>query len=316
MGALIFTHGLTPSPRAYTVLHAYLCGDDPHMASAVTARLRGEEGLNDAVIARIAAEATASELRPAALSRIAEALEERIADCMTATGASRDQVESFGTALDKEAAGFERDPQETLRRIVVLTRDAVEASRLVEAQLRHTRQEADSLRSDLQRARRAAEQDHLTGLPNRRSFEGRLDAIVTGRGGADAVVGLIDIDDFKQVNDRFGHAAGDRVLKFVASFLRAQLRRKVMVARFGGEEFALVFPDGTLHDAMKELDGVRERLSQRTLIHQESGEQIGHVTFSAGLALLGGDPAQSLSSADGLLYEAKKAGKNRVSIGS
>ncbi len=308
IGTMIFAHGLTPSPRAYGVLHAYVSGEDVHTRAAVARQLHGTDGLSDAVVMRIAE--GHDEEQAVELARIAGALEARIADCLAAAGESRGGVETFGTALHAEAGRLSSDPQATLARVIGLTQAAVKASRLVEAKLHRAREEADALRQDLDRARRAAEHDHLTGLPNRRSFENRLRELVVDPDQRNAAVALLDIDDFKQVNDRFGHPAGDRVLKFVAAFLRSQLPIKVLVARYGGEEFALLFDGMAMDEAITILDGVRDRLSKRTLIHQDSGEGIGQVTFSAGVTPLGlGDP---LAAADLALYAAKNSGKNRV----
>jgi diguanylate cyclase len=304
IGTLIFSHALTPSPCTYGVLHAYVSGDDPGTGAAVAEQLRSEQGLTDASIARIAARN--DEAQAGALSRIADALEARIGDCLAAVGESRGTAETFGNALHVEAGRLSSDPQATIARIIGLTEAAVDAARLVEGQLHRAREEADALRNELHRARKAAEHDHLTGLPNRRSFEQRLREV----GGGDAVIALIDIDDFKQVNDRFGHPAGDRVLKFVAAFVRAGLPAEVLVARYGGEEFALLFTDMTLDEAVTALDAVRERLAQRSLVHQESGAPIGRVTFSAGVATAVGEGA--LTAADLALYAAKNRGKNQV----
>jgi diguanylate cyclase len=181
-------------------------------------------------------------------------------------------------------------------------------------QLERTRREADSLRRDLRQARRAAERDHLTGLPNRRALEAALRALDAGD--TPATVALCDIDDFKQVNDRFGHAAGDRVLRFVAGFLERELGGDVLVARHGGEEFACLFRRADSRAAMARLDTARERLSARSLVNQETGLAFDRVTFSAGVAPLGEDGgAAALAEADLALYAAKHAGKNRVCAG-
>ncbi|MEH3103471.1 MAG: GGDEF domain-containing protein [Sphingomonas phyllosphaerae] len=308
IGTLLFSHALTPSPCAYSVLHAYVSGEDPATGEAVAEQLRSGQGLSDASIARIAARNDAAQA--GALSRIADALEARIGDCLAAVGESRGSAETFGNALHVEAGRLSSDPQATIARIIGLTEAAVEAARLVEAQLHNARQEADALRNELHRARQAAEHDHLTGLPNRRSFEQRLRATIGGAEGGKAVVALIDIDDFKQVNDRFGHPAGDRVLKFVAAFVRAALPRDVLLARYGGEEFALLFTGMSLDQAAAALEKVRERLSQRSLVHQETGASIGHITFSAGISKVTDEDA--LTAADRALYAAKNRGKNQI----
>lgn len=313
IGDFLFAHGMTPSPHAFAVAHAYLSGEDVRTAAAVAERLRDHGTLTDAVIGQIAGVQAADPLGPETLARIAQALERRIADCVAAVNDTRGSAETFGSALDHEATRLADDPGATLARIVALTGEAVAATRLVEAQLRRAQQETDRLRSELHNARRAAERDHLTGLPNRRCFETRLHDLVADGGGEAAMVALCDIDDFKQINDRFGHSAGDRVLRFVAGFLRAQLGRKVVVARYGGEEFACLFAHSTPDAAQAALDAVRERLSRRSLVNQDNGEPMGHVTFSAGVSRFDRlDPPAALRRADLALYAAKGDGKNRV----
>lgn len=313
IGELIFAHALTPSPHAYAVAHAYLSGEDVTTAAAVTERLRDHGALTDEAVERIAAGGGEERLAPDTLAQIAAALEQRIADCLASVDRSRGSAETFGTALGHEATRLTDDPAATLQRILSLTNDAVATTRLVAAQLRHAQGETDRLRADLQHARRAAERDHLTGLPNRRCFEARLHELQREGNAAGAIVALCDIDDFKQINDRFGHPAGDRVLRFVARFLRTQLGRRAFVARYGGEEFACLFTRSTPDAAHAALDIVRERLSTRSLINQDTGQQIGHVTFSAGITRFdAADPLAALRRADLALYGAKGEGKNRV----
>ncbi|KAK0341039.1 hypothetical protein LTR94_028057, partial [Friedmanniomyces endolithicus] len=116
-----------------------------------------------------------------------------------------------------------------------------------------------------------------------------------------------------QINDRFGHPAGDRVLKFVAGFLEGQLGKAAIVSRYGGEEFACLFREADTLEARDLLDTVRERLSTRSLVNQETGEAMGSLTFSAGVAPVEGDrTAQAFHDADHALYTAKRSGKNMV----
>ena len=153
--------------------------------------------------------------------------------------------------------------------------------------------------------------DHLTGALNRRGLEEAhtREASRADRCGAPLSVALIDLDNFKRLNDTAGHAAGDRVLQQVSEVLRTTLRPQDLVARYGGEEFAVVFPDTRLDAALHALERVKRRLAEISLAAPTQCA----ATFSAGVALrVTGEPlAALLTRADGALYAAKRAGKNR-----
>jgi diguanylate cyclase (GGDEF)-like protein len=157
--------------------------------------------------------------------------------------------------------------------------------------------------------RSQAETDHLTGLLNRRAFQEQLGATLHGARRSSRPLGLvmIDIDHFKSVNDEHGHHTGDMALVAVADALRAAVREQDVVARLGGEEFALVLP-GTGSDASLQI---AERARARVAAHGELGIPL---TLSAGLACYpadGHDAEQLMRAADAALYEAKRAGRDR-----
>jgi len=141
----------------------------------------------------------------------------------------------------------------------------------------------------------SASTDSLTGLPNRRMLERAL-----GRLSADDTVIMLDLDHFKQVNDTFGHAAGDAVLRVFGRVLAGTVRSRDTVGRYGGEEFLIVLPSVEGADAF--LGRLRaEWLAKRPF----------PVTFSAGIAASAGDPDETVRLADQALYEAKKAGRDQ-----
>jgi diguanylate cyclase (GGDEF)-like protein len=152
--------------------------------------------------------------------------------------------------------------------------------------------------------------DPVTGLFNRRHFETRLEAEVerARRQGQDLAVLLIDIDDFKQVNDTRGHLEGDRTLREVADLLRAGVRIFDVCARYGGEEFVIVMPAASVGVAQQVSERIRARI-ERSFAHD-----LVPVTVSVGIGILakGTTADELLDAADGALISAKKAGKNRV----
>jgi diguanylate cyclase (GGDEF)-like protein len=159
-------------------------------------------------------------------------------------------------------------------------------------------------------ARQLADTDALTGLHNRRMFHETLAREVARAQRYSRTLGLIvlDLDDFKQVNDTFGHLAGDAVLAEVGERLRAVARSADVPCRIGGEEFAVILPESDLPDAEAVYQRLAEAVSARPIA------EVGTVHFSAGLAELrvDDDALSFFERADRALYQAKRDGKNRA----
>ncbi|BFI97213.1 MAG: hypothetical protein RSP_27230 [Rhodanobacter sp.] len=150
--------------------------------------------------------------------------------------------------------------------------------------------------------------DALTGLANRRALEARMPDICNGRPGTISLL-MVDIDHFKEINDRLGHGAGDRALRIVAEQLQTALRPGDFLARFGGEEFVAILEAGA-EEAMHVAERLRERL-ERTRFRSQ--DQPVRVTLSCGVATVQADdtPESVFDRADRALYQAKRAGRNR-----
>lgn len=185
----------------------------------------------------------------------------------------------------------------------IVTRDVTDLNRQ-RRELEHQLRTIELLRADLAEQ---AVRDHLTGLHNRRHLMSGLTRAVTA--GGSLSVALIDIDHFKNINDRYGHAVGDAVLIRVATLLSGATNPGELVARYGGEEFVLVLAGP---DAFTRVDALRDRVAA-TPIALGDGRTVT-VTFSAGVAARTGPetPEMLLESADTALYAAKNAGRNRV----
>ena len=184
------------------------------------------------------------------------------------------------------------------------------------------RSEATSLQME-----RLSRTDHLTGLSNRRSLYGSIEALMAEAAQAADAPGpaddppatpprtfslaLLDIDHFKSVNDSFGHATGDAVLCGVAEVLESFLRRRDLAGRWGGEEFVLVLPGVTLGTAVRIAERLRQGIGAARLLPGRS------VTASFGVtAWQPGDTLEALiGRADAAMYRAKHGGRNRVEVG-
>jgi diguanylate cyclase (GGDEF)-like protein len=158
--------------------------------------------------------------------------------------------------------------------------------------------------------------DPLTGLPNRRYAEDRLEQAIAiaARNGKSVVVALFDLDFFKLVNDRFGHPAGDHVLRQTAERMRRYFRLGDVAARFGGEEFLILFPESDVAGAMDRLRRFHTDFSARRM-HLPGSQDTLRVTSSVGVATYPADgesAAAVLEQADRRLYAVKHSGRNRV----
>ena len=163
---------------------------------------------------------------------------------------------------------------------------------------------------------RQAITDDLTGLVNRRRFLAVLDTEVERAAQLGSAIGviLIDLDDFKAVNDRFGHHSGDRVLAAFGSMLREHIRDVDLAARLGGEEFALLLPEVEGRDAVLVAERLRRSLSERPIASVEGNALSSTASFGVAQYRQGDTGEDLLRLADDALYRAKGDGKNRVCV--
>jgi diguanylate cyclase (GGDEF)-like protein len=174
--------------------------------------------------------------------------------------------------------------------------------------------------SGLQHQRRLSNADALTGAFNRRFLEHYLrnELARATRHKSSLAVAMVDVDHFKQLNDDFGHAAGDRVLRHIAQSLETAVRRTDLVARYGGEEFVVVLPESTAAQAMMRMERIREAVAASALPLDKhkarSSTPNVKVTISVGIASWPDDGRASIeliASADRRMYEAKTRGRNQ-----
>lgn len=186
-----------------------------------------------------------------------------------------------------------------------------------DAQAQHALQSAQSrinaLEAQLQEMNELIRADQLTGALNRRGLDEAFEREFarSARSGQALCAALLDLDNFKRINDEFGHAAGDAVLVHFAKIVGDSLRSMDVLARFGGEEFVILLPATSPADAMMIMGRIQRELAEQTCRYQ------GHalpVTFSAGAAVYHAGEAQQdlLNRADAALYKAKHAGKNQT----
>ena len=234
----------------------------------------------------------------------------------------------FHESVGRYAAVIER--ADTLEGLTGVVREMVEETRTVQSLVQQAQQRLQDehakatdlalrvteLEGAMKRLSDEVSTDQLTQISNRRgllvAFE--MERARQERFERPLSIGLIDIDNFKRLNDDLGHSAGDEALKSLASVIRNNLRPTDHVARYGGEEFVVLLPETTAEEGQQVLTRLQRTLTGGLFMHKE--QQV-FVTFSAGVALYRPDESieQTLERADQALYEAKHAGKNRTCIG-
>jgi diguanylate cyclase len=316
---LLIDNRLDPTPAHYAMAHRYLTGQDPEFNVSPERPLR-TEGLSPAASAAMVAERSV-ELSAADLHVIAAEAQARLVEVSGIVARSRHAAQDYGKALASNAADLEAGApaRAVVGPLTSRTRSMIDRTRGVEEQLRAACDEIRNLRDNLTEAQDLANRDALTGLPNRRALDLRLAAALAEahRSRRPLSIAMCDIDHFKAFNDRFGHQIGDEVIKLVAAGLAGDGRDNLFAARYGGEEFVVLFEGLDAITARAKIDNVRIAIGSRELRVHATGQALGKLTFSAGVAQFGpkdGDISAVLHRADAALYKAKRAGRNRVIV--
>lgn len=186
----------------------------------------------------------------------------------------------------------------------------------LDIRLKKAQAEAKGLRTELDVIRAESYTDELSNLKNRKWFDRRIvDEIdIANQKASPFCLAMLDLDNFKRINDEFGHQSGDRIIRWVGESLTNNLKGRDTAARYGGEEFSVLMPNTKLADAKSVLEQIRNQLASVDWTHAKSGRPIGKVTASIGVAELKHQESKEdlIERADKNLYEAKQSGKNRV----
>lgn len=324
IGTLLLAHSLPPVPDVYDLLWRYV-RDEDHDLSLTVDRAVADGRFNLSVISELRrshgcdrdSDIAASEIAAllAAAHDQAEALSQRIE-------IGRIDLADYGRAIADSGARLETPIDAAglailLGQLSTATATIQAANARLEGELAVAAAEASCLSEKLSAAERAAITDPLTGVLNRRGTIEMLERLQAEArtAGTELALAMIDIDHFKRVNDRFGHALGDDVLRFVARHLADRLALVGgQVGRFGGEEFIAVLPDHDVMRATAAIDTARAQLASQIIRNAFDGSSMGRVSFSAGVSGDRDDDSCDtlIGRADRAMYNAKRMGRDRV----
>lgn len=254
------------------------------------------------------------------IKQLINSMVQRIGELGAHTGRFQDRMDRYVQVIEQadtleSLAGVVKELVEDTRSVQTAVHDTHEQLRSEHAQAEALQQRVRELEAELQRLSTEVSTDPLTEIANRRgliqAFE--VEHARMQRQGGELAVGLLDIDNFKKLNDTLGHQTGDEALKFLAAHVKQALRPMDTVARYGGEEFVVLLPQTTAEEARVVLTRLQRTLSANFFMHDE--RQV-FVTFSAGVTVFrpGERLEETLDRADEALYEAKRTGKNRTCV--
>jgi diguanylate cyclase len=243
---------------------------------------------------------------------------ERLSEMSESTSSFHTQLEQ--ASRDIENAASLQDLAPVLKKVLEATRSMSDSSKSAADELQQLRDKVNSsqaellaLYQELDRVSQLARHDALTGALNRKGLEEALEKEISAmrRRESPLSVALLDIDNFKKINDRLGHKAGDDALSHLVRVASECLRPQDSLARFGGEEFVVILPDTPLEKAIEAMTRLQRELTKRFFL-VESEKML--ITFSAGVAQLAANETgtEAVRRADQAMYLAKRAGKNRV----
>jgi diguanylate cyclase len=249
-------------------------------------------------------------------AKVVDEIDQIMAMIEATAGSASNYSESLADVKQKLGAADRDGVRSIIESLVVATKDMEKTNNALEARLKASKHEISQLQHNLEAVRNESLTDPLTTLANRKFFDLALDKAMaeSAKSGEPLSLLMTDIDHFKKFNDTFGHLTGDQVLRLVAQAVKQNVKGQDVAARYGGEEFAVILPRTALKQALTVADHIRRAVMGKELMKRSTGEHLGRITISIGVALYrADDTAQSLiGRADTGLYAAKRNGRNRV----
>ena len=314
VGEFLFDNKLDPTPDNYDLAFQYRMAANSRLVDAIRSEIERSGSIDSETAERIFVD-NAGPASAESLATMADQMDAQMASLTGIAAQSGRDADDFRTALEDRCSG-EATPEPTS--LLELTQTMIARTRAAETQLKKATRELRGLRENLAEAKKIADVDPLTELANRRAFKRELEQAMAAaqQGGRPLSIAFCDIDHFKRLNDTHGHETGDRVLRFVATTMTRRFEKKGLVARFGGEEFVIMFPNTTPEMARDLVDGCRVELSSRRIYTATDNVHVGMVTFSGGVTEMreGDEMADLLRRSDETLYRAKGDGRNRILI--
>jgi diguanylate cyclase len=319
--AKIKTNELTAFPPNYEIWFAYAAGFNPALNKRINEILRSGEKVSQTALEEIREEFFGAGSFEERVDAVGGKLSGKVTEIMELMSDAAGQTSGYsdelkGASANLSAASDQEKIKSIVTNLITATDDVEKSNRALSEKLMGSEREIASLKEALESVRYEAMTDQLTGVGNRKRFDRAIEEALLASEATNEPFSLLvcDIDHFKKFNDTHGHQTGDQVLRLVGSTIKGSVAQNAIACRYGGEEFCVILPSSKLGTATQIADVIRQAVMGKELVKRSTGETLGRVTISIGVAELNmSDTVQSLiERADQCLYAAKHAGRNRV----
>jgi diguanylate cyclase len=317
---LMSKYNIPVTPRNYAVWYKYVSCSNDELNRTIDAMLERKEEFSEekkeTLYRQFCVEKGENEL-----GKLREDLRQILLTILSEVAEITGQSEEYESFVSNSVNMLSEDAsvqeiKNVISEIIDKTKTFGGFGKIIRNKLKETTDALEALKKDFEQVKTEALVDFLTGVPNRRAFDDSLMSLTSEAtsDNTDLSLLLIDIDHFKRFNDDHGHLLGDKVLKFVAKKIREIIRGRDFLARFGGEEFAVILPQTTVIGAHAVGENIRSFFAQTPLKAVTTSRNLGTITVSIGVACYrkGELPEKFIKRSDQALYLAKNTGRNCV----
>jgi diguanylate cyclase len=310
-----------PTPENYELFYAYSAGENPSIARIIGDMIAARRTFTPTILDELRRRSFPRDKTERAVESIGENISLSLDEAIAKLESASQQVLAYANTLSIASGELGDDHSaDSLRRLIgnlIMATKAMETrTKILERELTESSEQVGELRTQLDSVRKESLTDALTGVANRKAFDAALQAaIADSRASGDPLsLFMCDIDLFKSFNDTWGHQTGDQVLKLVANCLSENVKGRDTAARYGGEEFAVIVRKANVSAALNLANQIRVHVEGKKLVKKSTGDVLGSITISIGVAELAGDESAAalIQRADACLYQAKRAGRNCV----
>jgi diguanylate cyclase len=318
--ALMGECNVVSTPDNFELFYAYASGENPVVTQTMAAIINAKKPFTAELLADLRLRCLSGARAAVAMESLGGNVRAVIDDVLGKLEVSARDTADYKDTLSAATGelGGERSPADIRKLVdglIAATRAMEERAKSLEGELQASSAQVSDLRDKLDNVRKESLTDALTNIANRKAFDDAvkqaLDAVAHGE---EVTLLLCDIDHFKRFNDTWGHQTGDQVLRLVAHCLSENVKGRDTAARYGGEEFAVLLRGINLESATRVAEQIRETVETKKLIKKSTGEILGAITISIGVAQFAALESVEtvVRRADACLYGAKHSGRNLV----